>query len=74
MSSLRHDNPLSSTCSVASSNSSCNSSTINLDSLASNKYMMKTLCLHRKSTSMPSKEEYKILLNCGLGDQKHYGY
>ena len=31
------------------------------------KYPIKTLCFSKKSLTMPTKEEYSILLTCGLG-------
>jgi hypothetical protein len=31
------------------------------------KYPIKTLCFSRKSSTMPTKEEYSLLLTCGLG-------
>ena len=31
------------------------------------KYPIKTLCFSRKSSTMPTKEEYSSLLTCGLG-------
>jgi len=34
------------------------------------KYPIKTLCFSKKSLTMPTKEEYSILLTCGLG--KHF--
>ena len=57
MSSLRSDNSPSATSSVASTGSS----------LDPGKHLMRTLCFNRKSTSMPSKEDYALLLRCGLG-------
>ena len=52
--------PTSSICSFAGS---VNSETV----IAHNKYLMKTLCLSKKSTSMPDKTEYANLLTAGLG-------
>ena len=52
--------PTSSICSFAGS---VNSETV----IAHNKYLMKTLCLAKKSTSMPDKTEYANLLTAGLG-------
>jgi len=34
------------------------------------KYPIKTLCFSKKSLTMPTKEEYSILLTCGLGARK----
>ena len=31
------------------------------------KYPIKTLCFSKKSQMMPTKEEYSVLLSCGLG-------
>ena len=31
------------------------------------KYPIKTLCFSKKSLTMPTKEEYSVLLTCGLG-------
>ena len=33
----------------------------------SQKYPIKTLCFAKKSLMMPTKEEYSVLLGCGLG-------
>ena len=33
----------------------------------STKYPIKTLCFAKKSSTMPTKEEYSVLLSCGLG-------
>ena len=62
MSTIRADNPLSSSNSVASTTSS------NMEPLPANKYLMKTLCFSKKSTVMPNKDEYALLLRCGLGE------
>lgn len=50
------------------------SSSLNGEHLPPNKYLMKTLCLARKATTMPSKDEYSKLLRCGLGkfDKAYY--
>lgn len=63
MSSLRVENPLSSTNSVNSNSSSC------MEQLPPNKYYMKTLCFAKKSQMMPNKDDYAKLLRCGLGKQ-----
>jgi hypothetical protein len=31
------------------------------------KYSIKTLCFSKQSSTMPTKEEYSVLLSCGLG-------
>lgn len=55
--------PSSSVCSFAGS--------VNSDSMyQQNKYLMKTLCLSKKSPSLPGKAEYANLLTCGLGARK----
>lgn len=52
--------PTSSVCSYAGS--------VNSDTMyQQNKYLMKTLCLSKKSPSLPGKAEYANLLTCGLG-------
>ena len=53
--------PSSSVCSFTSSVKS----EANLQVL--NKYLMKTLCLSKKSSGLPGKMEYSNLLTCGLG-------
>ena len=55
--------PRSPTSSICSYAGSVNSETV----IAHNKYLMKTLCLAKKSTSMPDKSEYANLLTAGLG-------
>ena len=55
--------PRSPTSSICSFAGSVNSETV----IANNKYLMKTLCLAKKSTSMPDKSEYANLLTAGLG-------
>ena len=52
--------PSSSVCSFVGSVSSENLQN-------SNKYLMKTLCLAKKSTSLPGKADYANLLTSGLG-------
>lgn len=51
--------PSSSVCSFAGS--------VNSETMTANKYLMKTLCLAKKSTVLPGKADYAKLLTCGLG-------
>lgn len=52
--------PSSSVCSFSGS--------VNSEILTPNKYLMKTLCLSKKSTALPGKAEYANLLTSGLGE------
>jgi len=54
--------PSSSVCSFAGS--------VNSEILQANKYLMKTLCLAKKSTTLPGKADYANLLTSGLGARK----
>ena len=51
--------PASSVCSFAGS--------VNSEILQANKYLMKTLCLAKKSQTLPGKADYANLLTSGLG-------
>ena len=51
--------PSSSVCSFAGS--------VNSEILQANKYLMKTLCLAKKSQTLPGKADYANLLTSGLG-------
>ena len=51
--------PSSSVCSYAGS--------VNSEILQANKYLMKTLCLAKKSAALPGKADYANLLTSGLG-------
>ena len=51
--------PASSVCSFAGS--------VNSEILQANKYLMKTLCLAKKSQTLPGKSDYANLLTSGLG-------
>jgi len=54
--------PSSSVCSFAGS--------VNSEILQANKYLMKTLCLAKKSQTLPGKADYANLLTSGLGARK----
>jgi len=54
--------PASSVCSFAGS--------VNSEILQANKYLMKTLCLAKKSPTLPGKADYANLLTSGLGARK----
>jgi len=54
--------PSSSVCSYAGS--------VNSEILQANKYLMKTLCLAKKSATLPGKADYANLLTSGLGARK----
>jgi len=54
--------PSSSVCSYAGS--------VNSDFVQANKYLMKTLCLAKKSPGLPGKADYANLLTSGLGARK----
>ena len=56
--------PSSSVCSFAGS--------VNSEILQANKYLMKTLCLAKKSTTLPGKADYANLLTSGLGESIVY--